>query len=225
MSERPPDLPQASEIAETWISAGFGISLIHKILEDEASSPQKRQLMFQLAHFQYATELAYSRLKDGVNTPNPRPGEVWSFAPLFARAADAHALLVHAAGYWKAFQELVRLLPFPDLVTLLEEIKEAIAATTLARNHMEHIAERIVAGRKPRPGTRELSAEDFQRAIGRLEFPCIVFGDESFDLAAIAGTVLSTGSRVAPALEKLFDTGTTRYFDAISPPTTGGDAA
>jgi len=222
MNERPPDLVSASELAETWISAGFGITLIHKILEEEATSASKRELMFHLAQFQYATELAYSRLNEGVNSPNPPPGQVWSFTPLFARSADAHALLVYASGYWKALYELTRLMPFTDLTALLEQLKSVIRDTMAARNHAEHIAERIVTGRRPRSGTAELSTDVFQQAVGRLEFPSIVFGNESFDLVAIADTVLSTGFRVAPGLQKLFDSGTVRYFDSLTPPSAGG---
>jgi hypothetical protein len=51
-----------------------------------------------------------------------------------------------------------------------------------------------------------------------------VFGGESFNLAVIAEKIVSTGSRVAPALEKLFDTGTARYFDEIASSAAGGDA-
>lgn len=86
-----------------------------------------------------------------------------------------------------------------------------INATITARNHIEHITERIVNERRRRTGASELSGEAFQRAIGRIEFPSIIFGVESFDLAAISGTILTTGGRIAPTLETTSISISTRF--------------
>lgn len=105
---------------------------------------------------------------------------------LLTCSADAHSLLVSASGYWKAFQDLLRLMPFPDLLTLVEDLQETIKSTVAAGNHIEHITERIVNGRKGGRRISEIPAELFQQAVGRIEFPAIIFGDESFDLAELS---------------------------------------
>jgi hypothetical protein len=222
LSERVPDLRSATHLAETWISAGFNISLVHLILDDETSSTAKREMMFQLGHFQFATELAYSRLYQQANEETAIAKGPASFRSLFERSADAHALLVSASGYWRAFKNLLRLMPFPDLILLTDELKGTVHLTTMARNHIEHITERIVQGRKRTAAVVEISARSFQQAMGRIEFPSIIFGEESFDLAEISGTVLTTGSRIAPTLETAFKTGIQQYFDAIGIADQGG---
>ena len=224
MIERIPDLSFASHLAETWISAGLNISVVHLILEDDVASTPKREMMFQLGHFQFATELAYSRLHEEAGKDTTLVGGLPSFASLFECSADAHALLVSASGYWKALQDLLRLMPFPDLVKLTDEVKGIVKTTVRARNHIEHITERIVDGRKRRGAIPEISTESFQQAIGRIEFPSIVFGDESFDLAEISGIVLTTGKRIAPTLETTFKAGIRQYFDAIQPIASEGDS-
>lgn len=217
LTERIPDLNAATHLTETWISAGFNISLIHRILDDEAGSTAKREIMFQLGHFQFASELAYSRLHQQVTEGTAMDRRTLSFATLLACSADAHALLVSGSGYWRALQDLLRLMPFPDLVTITDELECVVNATVTARNHIEHITERIVNGRKRRTSVPEISTEAFQAAIGRIEFPSIIFGNESFDLAAISGTMLTTGSRVAPTLQTTFQSGIHKYFDAVTP--------
>lgn len=215
MVKRIPDLNAATHLAETWISAGFKISLIHLILDNETGSTAKREMMFQLGHFQFATELAYGRLHQ--QATRGTGGDTASFEPLLECSADAHALLVSACGYWRALQDLLRLMPFPDLMLVTDKLEYVVRATVMARNHIEHITERIVNGRTPRANISGISAEAFQQAIGRIEFPAIIFGAESFDLAAISGTILTTGSRIAPTLETTFQTGIHNYFDAVLP--------
>ncbi len=112
VTARVPDLVAAAQLAETWIEAGFGISVIHHILEDENSSTAKREMMFQLGNFQFATELTYSRLYEQGNKLM-EVGHSPSFAPLLTWSADAHSLLVSASGYWRALQDLLRVMPFP----------------------------------------------------------------------------------------------------------------
>jgi hypothetical protein len=224
LTERIPDLSTASHIAETWISAGFNISLVHRIVDDKTGSTAKREMMFQLGQFQFATELAYSRLHQRATKGTAMAGGTPSFAPLLACSADAHALLVSGSGYWRGLQDLLRLMPFPDLVMVTDKLEWVVKATVMARNHIEHITERIANGRKRRTAVPEISAEAFQQAIGRIEFPLIIFGDESFDLAAISGTILTTGSRIALTLETTFQTGIDKYFDAILPIASGGDS-
>jgi hypothetical protein len=219
LNERIPDLSSATHLAETWISAGFNISLVHRILDDENGSTAKREMMFQLGHFQFATELAYSRLHQQANEETAIAKGTASFRSLFERSADAHALLVSASGYWKALKDLLRLMPFPDLALLIDEVESAVKATVMARNHIEHITERIVSGRKRRAAVPEVSAESFQQAIGRFEFPSIIFGDESFNVAELSGTVLITGRRIASAMEIAFKSGIQQYFDAVLPVT------
>ena len=222
--ERTPELSAASHLAETWLSAGFNISLVHLILDDGAGSTAKREMMFQLGHFQFATELAYSRLHKEAAKDTPMEESPSTFTSLFERSADAHALLVSASGYWRALQDLLRLMPFPDIVVLTDKLKCIVKATVRARNHIEHITERIVDGRKRTSTVPEISAKSFQQAIGHIEFPSIFFGDESFDLAEISGTVLTTGKRIAPTLETTFKIGIRQYFDAIEPIASGADS-
>lgn len=217
MSSRRPNLAEVASLSETWISAAFGISLIHTILAEEDASSSKRSILFQLAHFQYSTELSYSRLFESQSQPNPREREKWSFSPLLMMSADAHSLLVSAAGFWKSMETLSELMPYPDLLKLLEDLEQPIREIRTARNHMEHISERIVAGRRKRKAVTPMSATDFQEAIGRLQFPVIEFGKEAFDLAAIAELIVSSGRKVAPALQRLYDSAKQNYFDSIAP--------
>jgi hypothetical protein len=223
LPERIPCLTTARHLAETWISAGFNVSLIHRILDDETGSTAKREIMFQLGHFQFATELAYSRLRHQA-TKESASGNAPSFAPLFTCSADAHMLLVSASGYWRALKELLRLMPFPHLMMLIDEVEHVMKTTVMARNHVEHITERLVNGRRRRTDTPEISTKAFQQAIARIEFPSIIFADEAFDLALISGTILSIGSRIAPALETTFQTGIDRYVDTILPIGSEGDS-
>lgn len=217
VTERVPDLNAASHLAETWISAGLNLSLVHLILDDDVGSTAKREMMFQLGHFQFATELAYSRLHQRAGNETALVEGSPSFTSLFELSADAHATLVSASGYWRALQDLLRLMPFPDLLALTDKLECIVKATGRARNHIEHITERIVDGRKHSSSVPEISAESFQQAIGRIEFPSILFGDELFDLSEISGTILTTGKRIAPTLDTTFQTGIHQYFDAIQP--------
>lgn len=211
---RQPDLALAGQIAESWIGAAFEISLVHHFLEDEVGSTEKRPLMFKLGDFQLATELAYSRLYDQANG---HPGEksAPSFIPLLVCSADAHSLLVFASGYWRALRDLSRVMPFVELADLVRENQATIRETTVARNHIEHITERIVSGRKARPNVPEMPIAVFQESIGRLEFPSIVFGDEAFDLAKLSAAVLTAGNGIAATLESCFESGTRKYLKAF----------
>ena len=213
INPRKPDPDLAGRLAELWISAALRISVIHHFLDDEAGSVQKRGLMFKLGDFQFATELAFNRLY--AQAPTPSSGNARSFAPILICSADAHSLLVFASGYFRALRDLCRLMPFTELVSLIDEIRPTIDAVVTARNHIEHITERIASGRRRRRSTPEMPIEDFQQSIGRLEFPSIIFGDETFDLSVLSYVVLSAGRRIAPALESCFESGIRKYVDAL----------
>lgn len=208
---RDADLDQCREAAEMWILAALRFQHICRILEDmrepDADGRTKGALLHQLAHFQYGTELPYSRLLASQNTTNPTPGGVWTFAPLLSRAADAHHLLVSASGFWRTLRRLREVLPFHELGEVLDEEAETLAHTKAARNHMEHIAERIIEGRRSQREFSEMGPDTFQRAIGRLDLPHIVFGDEAFNLDGISFAVLSVGLRLGPAFNRLFKSG------------------
>jgi hypothetical protein len=170
--------------------------------------------MFKLGDFQLATELAYSRLYDQANGLS---GEKCapSFIPLLVCSADAHSLLISASGYWRALRDLSRVMPFVELANLVNENQATIGLTTIARNHIEHISERIVSGRKVRPNVSEMPIDVFQESIGRLVFPSICFGNEAFDLAKLSKAILATGKRIAPALESCFESGTRKYLETF----------
>ena len=204
-------LDQAQEAAEVWIFAAVRFHHICRILEDtgepDSDGNAKGQLIHQLAHFQYGTELSHSRLLASQSTENPPPGEVWSFAPMLYRAADAHHLLNSASGFWRTLRRLCKLMPFREPREMLEEEADTIADTQAARNHMEHIAERITEGRGPQKGFPEMGPDTFQRAVGRIEFPHIVFGTEAFNLDGIASAVLSVGLRLSHGFNELLNSG------------------
>ena len=98
-------------------------------------------------------------------------------------------------------------MPFRELREQLDEQVGTIAATQAARNHMEHIAERITEGRRSQREFSEMARATFQAAIGRLEFPNIEFGTEAFNLDGISSAVLSVGLRYSDAFNELFKSG------------------
>lgn len=216
---RDPQLTRAQEAAETWIAASIRLHHICGILEDigepDPEGRTKSILIVQIAHFQYATELPYSRLFAARNSEDPPSGRAFSLAPAFTGAAEAHQLVVAASGFWRTLRELCDFMPFPDLVALLNEETDTIADTQAARNHMEHIAERIIEGRRPQRGFSKMPKEVFQAAIGRLQFPEIVFGTEVFNLDGIASAILSVGSQLSSAFSELFKDGIGEFNSAL----------
>lgn len=181
----------AGQLAESWIGAALQISVIHHFLDDEIGSAAKRAVMFKLGDFQFATELAYSRLCESAQRISGESPA--SFVPELVCSADAHSLLVSSTGYWRAVRDLSRLMPFVELLRLVEHFQPQIDETVRARNHIEHIGERIESGRKGGTRVPEMAMDVFQQAIGRIEFPSIVFGNETFDLAQLSLAVLEAG--------------------------------
>lgn len=117
-----------------------------------------------------------------------------------ARAADVHAFLVSAALYWATVREIVNHVPKPDLRPPFADYETAAMTAKTAREHIEHLNERIVHGRSGERLGGAMPADVFREAVGAFDGERMMFGDESFPLGDMLEAIRASSSAIAPRL-------------------------
>lgn len=98
----------------------------------------------------------------------------------FRMSCELHALFVYLDTFWDNLRCLRRALPgIPGLGTAYDSNTQSMRVAKTARDHLEHIDERIVAGRRIAP---PMSPEVFRRSAGGFDGRVAIFGDEEFDV-------------------------------------------
>jgi hypothetical protein len=101
----------------------------------------------------------------------------------------------------QALKKLARILNLEELSTSITKYRQVMKETKVARDHLEHMDERIEIGKEVKHG-QFMSARTFRGAMGRFDGNLITFGDESFNLAAINDAIQDVGRTVASALRQ-----------------------
>lgn len=115
---------------------------------------------------------------------------------------EMHALFVHADSFWDNLRALRRALPgVPNLGTVCDSNAQAARTAETARDHVEHIADRICDGRPKRRTVPEMPAEVFRRGVSGFAGRLAYFGDELFDVVEIHDAVMAAQSDALKSLE------------------------
>jgi hypothetical protein len=164
-----------------------------------------REHITMIARAQFGVDLSYDRMRAA---QLDRAGLVMKDADralqndaMFRAFLEAHAFLVSAASFWNLLSSLLERFEQSALDTAVEKHAGSKEQALRARHHIEHVAERIEAGRAARFGG-EMTSEEFLSAVGSLEGDEMIFGPERFNLRQIRDvTHLVTGA-VAPGVNE-----------------------
>ena len=154
--------------------------------------------LLMMCRTEFAAGLAHERLSKLAPSS--------SITDSLTRCADAHALLVSAHQAWATLEELGRLLragSFAQKAVLkaLRTHRPVMRRCETARDHIEHVTERLGRGRSIHFGRgKTMTAKVFRQSIGAVTQRTITFGNESFDLAEQIAALTSTRKMVAPAI-------------------------
>jgi hypothetical protein len=118
-----------------------------------------------------------------------------------ALAADVHGFLVSAALYWATLREVVQRVTHPDLRPLLGQFESAASTAKTAREHIEHLNERIAHGRLPKYGAA-MPVEVFRQATGTFDGTLLRFGNESFSLDEMIRAIEESAAVIAPPVRE-----------------------
>jgi len=110
-----------------------------------------------------------------------------------------YLFLVSTHLYSTTLYELSNYLSVRELEQATDTHRYVAEQTSIARNHIEYVTERIGEGRKRWP--IPMSAQDFRRAMGTYSASAVTFGAESFDLGAIRAIGRHLASRLRDLLE------------------------
>lgn len=129
---------------------------------------------------------------------------------------ETHSLLVAANTFWKALDELQRRLRahqqrLPRLNDVDSRLK-ACKQTVTARNHFEHLDERI---REGRPRGNVMLRDAFRRAPAQVFRGVLRCGEESFDLQELVRAVEIASETVGPEVRDLLQP--RPWFEVLPP--------
>lgn len=115
-------------------------------------------------------------------------------------SSEMHALFVFADAFWDNLKPLGAALPgIPEITLTSDHARDDAVLARTVRDHVEHIAERIVEGRQKR--NPKMNAETFRKASGGFDGRTAYFGDEEFDVVAIRDAVAAAEETVRGALQ------------------------
>lgn len=152
--------------------------------------------LLMMCRAEFAADVAYERLTES----DPAS----TIASSLSRLADAHAFLVSAHLAWATLAGLGRKLhrgarPYKAVHNALRAHRPAIARCKVARDHIEHVTDRLDSGRSIRFGAK-MTAKVFRQAMGTVTEKTISFGNESFDLSEQIAALADTRKIVAPVI-------------------------
>ncbi len=191
--------PDAAQVSDDWLEAAGFAGLYLKVVSLPTSKdlwPAYYNLMM-MARAQYAAEASYKRFQ------SVAAREDAGLKGIFQAYMELHLFIVSADLYWTTLKELTRYLKPQELKQAVNYHEHLASQTRTARNHMEHITERIREGRVRDPGS--MSAKDFRRAMGTYDASSVTFGTERFDLGEIYEAIRTVGREAAPQLKALLD--------------------
>lgn len=146
----------------------------------------------------FAAALAYERLS---NDPSSS-----SITGSLTRSADVHAFLVSAHLAWVTLEELGKRLrkgtfAHKAVHEALRGHRSVIRRCESARDHIEHITERIGRGRAIHFGRgKKMTAKVFRQSVGVVTHTTVAFGNETFDLAEQVAALTKARKTVAPSI-------------------------
>lgn len=164
-----------------------------------------REHLGMIARAQFGVDLSYDRMKtaqlDRAGLVMQDGDRLLQNEAMFRAFLEAHTFLVSAASFWNLVAALLKRFGQSELDELIQEHAESQEQALRARHHIEHVAERIEAGREAHYGDA-MTAEEFQEAVGALEGDEMLFGPERFDLREIRDVTHLVTEVVAPAVNE-----------------------
>ena len=155
---------------------------------------------------QFAAELSYKRFTAACESQDNKESSETRLDEIARGYLELHSFFTSAHLYWRTLEGLSKLLSVPELKEAIQDYAKATRGTKCARDHLEHMTERIEKGRSHEFGFR-MDACTFRRAMGKYEVGSVAFGDETLDLGTIHGAVVSVGRKIAPRLRNRFSSG------------------
>lgn len=192
-------------IADRWLRAGIWASVRVRAtgLDQVSDKPAAVGPMFvMLARAQYGAKASLDRLLDAHAFSRLQDEETASFAEkminTFEVLHQAHNFLVAVDLFWETIKRLDEHLDLQEFTEVFESSKNARRTSRDARNHIEHIAERIAEGRKNAP----MTPQEFRSKMGIFDGTKIWFGPESYNVIEMHEAVHRAGQNLAPLLEE-----------------------
>ena len=181
-----------------WIESAvlLGIGLRVSPLPKDAWATYYHLLV--MCRAQFAAEFSYERFIQNCDTTD--------LAGIMRGYLDLHSFLVSAHLYWRTLRELASDFNLPELAQSVSTYSTVIDNTKCARDHIEHISERIESGRSERWGD-SMDTTVFRRRIGNYSDGSVTFGDETINLHEIYDAIRAIGRTVAPKLRALVNSG------------------
>jgi hypothetical protein len=183
-----------------WVEAAGGLWLANSL---PVAVPRDSETIFfrllTLARAQYAADLAHARLS--ATRPSASKSDHQSGELVLAQAADAHTFLVSAALYWATLSRLANRLKTPNIRPLFAPYEKAASEAKTAREHIEHLNERIEFGRSQDYG-KPMPVHVFRTAVGAFDGAHIKFGNEVFPIEAMLRAIRESSEAIAPVLSE-----------------------
>jgi hypothetical protein len=155
-----------------------------------------------IARAQAAAELAFERLVQAQQDDQRAEAEHKPSVGIDSKlrmAGEIHAFLVSAHLFWRTLDEMRRHLRTSELKEAWKVHHQVADETRKARDHIEHLPERIRRGRTKQP---VMDKAVFREAAGAFDGTELTFGDETFDLRQILDSISRAEEMVAPRLEE-----------------------
>jgi hypothetical protein len=193
-------------IAKCWLDAGIwaGVRVQMTGLDEKSSKPVAvGPLLVILARTQYGSKASLDRLMEARAIGDLQDKtEASSLADKILNAFEvlhqAHNFIVSVDTFWQTFKRLRDRISLPELETAWTSSDDARRRSREARNHIEHVAERITEGRAKPP----MTSIDFIKKLGVFDGTKIWFGSEDYDIVEMHEAIMSVGRDVAPVLEE-----------------------
>lgn len=161
-----------------------------------------REHLTMAARAQFAVDMSYERLKEAqMEFALARADPLQENEAMFRAFAEAHTFLVFAALFWNSLRTLATHFALPELDDALEVSEASIGLVTKARNHIEHVSERIEEGRAEARGGA-MSADDFRAAVGAIQGDEVIFGSERFGLGQMRAAIHRATEAVAGTMDR-----------------------
>jgi len=156
-----------------------------------------------LGRTSFGVELAFERLMQACEDFNSLVGFGGDDAVAeagFRMSNELHAFFVCADAFWDNLRALARAMPgLAELARARSEHAPAADVARTARDHLEHLAERIETGRGEKFGLA-MTAQTFRRVSGGFDGTSAYFGDEEFDVPAVREAVAEAAEVARTAL-------------------------
>jgi hypothetical protein len=189
--------------SEPWLESAALLGVGMRLSPSKTDMWAAHFHLLVISRAQFATQLAYDRFLTACNGS--------SLPEIACGYLELHSFLVSAHLFWRTLQKLANDFVLPDLRQSLQQHATLIEQTKRARDHIEHMTERIEKGRGQKFGS-PMDARTFRHAMGKYERGSVTFGNETFDLQAIHAAIHTIGKTVAPKLRVAIESGFTIKF-------------